>query len=66
MNKAQEGNIKIIKVIKVNKQSEGPNIDWAYLRKLHPTIYVICAVTGGVGHLEELAVRLVESSLKSF
>lgn len=47
VDKAQEGNIKDIKV---THRSEGPNINWEYLKKLHPAIHVICAVTQ---HVEE-------------
>lgn len=47
VDKAQEGNIKDIKVTHC---SEGPNIKWDYLKKLHPAIHVICAVTL---HIEE-------------
>ncbi|KAJ3546980.1 hypothetical protein NMY22_g1840 [Coprinellus aureogranulatus] len=38
IDKAQEMNIKDIKV---TYRSEGPNIKWSYLRKLHPAIPVI-------------------------
>lgn len=47
VDKAQEANIKDIKV---TYRSEGPNIDWAYLKKLHPAIHVIRALTE---HIEE-------------
>jgi hypothetical protein len=47
VDKAQEGNIKDMKVTYC---SEGPNIKWAYLKKLHPTIHVIHALTL---HVEE-------------
>jgi hypothetical protein len=47
VDKAQELNIKDIKV---TYRSEGPNIDWAYLKKLHPAIHVIRALTL---HIEE-------------
>ncbi|KAF7985445.1 hypothetical protein HWV62_5185 [Athelia sp. TMB] len=47
VDKAQEANIKDIKV---TRRSEGPNIDWAYLKKLHPAIHVIRAVTE---HIED-------------
>jgi hypothetical protein len=43
----QEHNIKDIKV---TYRSEGPNIKWSYLKKLHPAIHVIRAVTL---HIEE-------------
>jgi hypothetical protein len=33
----------------VTYRSEGPNIDWAYLKKLHPAIHVIRAVNA---HME--------------
>ncbi|TFK58743.1 hypothetical protein BDN72DRAFT_781667 [Pluteus cervinus] len=39
---AQEHNIKDIKV---THRSEGPNVDWDYLKKLHPAIHTIRAVT---------------------
>jgi hypothetical protein len=39
-----------IKDIKVTYCSEGPNIKWSYLKKLHPAIHVIRAVTL---HIEE-------------
>jgi hypothetical protein len=38
IDKAQEMNIKDIKV---TYRSEGPNIKWPYLKKLHPTIPII-------------------------
>ncbi|KAJ7149090.1 hypothetical protein C8R46DRAFT_1198892 [Mycena filopes] len=41
VDEAQEMNIKDIKV---TYRSEGPNIDWEYLKKLHPAIHVIRAV----------------------
>ncbi|KAK6980827.1 hypothetical protein R3P38DRAFT_3334136 [Favolaschia claudopus] len=41
VDEAQEMNIKDIKV---TYRSEGPNIDWDYLKKLHPAIHVIRAV----------------------
>ena len=47
VDKGQEHNIKDIKV---TYQSEGPNIKWSYLKKLHPAIHVIRAVTL---HIEE-------------
>lgn len=47
VDKAQEINIKDIKV---TYRSEGPNIKWSYLKKLHPAIHVIRAVTL---HIEE-------------
>lgn len=47
MDQAQEINIKDIKV---THRSQGPKIDWAYLKKLHPAIHVIRALTL---HLEE-------------
>lgn len=47
VDKAQELNIKDIKV---TYRSQGPNIDWAYLKKLHPAIHVIRALTL---HIEE-------------
>jgi hypothetical protein len=47
VDKAQEHNIKDIKV---TYRSEGPNIKWPYLKKLHPAIYVIHALTL---HIEE-------------
>ena len=42
VDKGQEHNIKDIKV---THRSEGPNIDWAYLKKLHPAIHVIWTLT---------------------
>jgi hypothetical protein len=39
---AQEHNIRDIKV---TYRSEGPNINWPYLKKLHPAIHVIRAVS---------------------
>ena len=42
IDKAQEHNIKDIKV---THRSEGPNVDWEYLKKLHPAIHIIRAVT---------------------
>lgn len=47
VDKAQEHNIKDIKV---GYRSQGPHIDWAYLKKLHPAIHVIRALTL---HMEE-------------
>lgn len=47
VDKGQEHNIKDIKV---TYRSEGPNIQWACLKKLHPAIHVIRAVTS---HIEE-------------
>ncbi|KAF8064098.1 hypothetical protein FPV67DRAFT_1420267 [Lyophyllum atratum] len=45
VDKAQEHNIKDIKV---TYRSEGPNIKWEYLKKLHPAIHVIRAVTAHI------------------
>jgi hypothetical protein len=42
VDKGQEHNIKDIKV---THRSEGPNINWAYLKKLHPAIHVIRTLT---------------------
>jgi hypothetical protein len=42
VDKGQEHNIKDIKV---TYRSQGPNIDWEYLKKLHPAIRVIRALT---------------------
>ncbi|KAI1782003.1 hypothetical protein LXA43DRAFT_907091, partial [Ganoderma leucocontextum] len=42
VDRAQEMHIKDIKV---THRSEGPNIDWSYLKKLHPAIPVIQAVS---------------------
>ena len=42
IDQAQEHNIKDIKV---TYHSEGPNIKWEYLKKLHPAINIICTVT---------------------
>jgi hypothetical protein len=47
VDKAQEINILDIKV---TYGSEGPNIKWPYLKKLHPAIHVIRALTL---HIEE-------------
>jgi hypothetical protein len=41
VDQAQEANIKDIKV---TYRSEGPGVDWLYLKKLHPAIHVIRAV----------------------
>ncbi|KAJ7199866.1 hypothetical protein GGX14DRAFT_401147 [Mycena pura] len=46
IDEAQEMNIKDIKV---TYRSEGPKIDWEYLKKLHPAIHVIRAVNA---HME--------------
>ncbi|KAJ7782371.1 hypothetical protein DFH07DRAFT_864871 [Mycena maculata] len=46
VDEAQEMNIKDIKV---TYRSEGPNIDWKFLKKLHPAIHVIRAVNS---HME--------------
>ncbi|KAJ7878080.1 hypothetical protein B0H13DRAFT_2545808 [Mycena leptocephala] len=46
IHEAQEMNIKDIKV---TYRSEGPNIDWEYIKKLHPAIHVIRAVNA---HME--------------
>ncbi|KAJ7260768.1 hypothetical protein C8J57DRAFT_1072247 [Mycena rebaudengoi] len=46
VDEAQEMNIKDIKV---THRSEGPNIDWKYLKKLHPAIHVIRSVSA---HME--------------
>ncbi|KAJ7474945.1 hypothetical protein FB451DRAFT_1465243 [Mycena latifolia] len=46
VDEAQEMNIKDIKV---TYRSEGPNIDWDYLKKLHTAIHVIRAVNS---HME--------------
>ncbi|KAK7035586.1 hypothetical protein R3P38DRAFT_2771214 [Favolaschia claudopus] len=46
VDEAQEMNIKDIKV---TYRSEGPNVDWDYLKKLHPAIHVIRAVNS---HME--------------
>jgi hypothetical protein len=47
VDKAQEGNIKDIKA---TYHSEGLYIKWPYLKKLHPAIHVIRALTL---HVEE-------------
>ena len=47
VDQAQEHNIKDIKV---TYRSEGPNIKWEYLKKLHPAINIIRAVTE---HIED-------------
>jgi hypothetical protein len=41
VDKAQEMNIKDIKV---TYRSEGPNIQWEYMKKLHPAIHTIRAI----------------------
>ncbi|KAJ7859442.1 hypothetical protein B0H13DRAFT_2237511 [Mycena leptocephala] len=46
IDEAQEMNIKDIKV---TYRPEGPNIDWEYIKKLHPAIHVIRAVNA---HME--------------
>ncbi|KAJ7830454.1 hypothetical protein B0H14DRAFT_2515846 [Mycena olivaceomarginata] len=46
IDEAQELNIKDIKV---THRSEGPNIDWKYLKKLHPAIHVVRSVSS---HME--------------
>ncbi|KAJ7103239.1 hypothetical protein B0H15DRAFT_935959 [Mycena belliarum] len=57
VDEAQEMNIKDIKV---TYRSEGPNIDWQYLQKLHPAIHVIKAVNA---HMEtEMKTRVRGSS----
>lgn len=45
VDQAQEQNIKDIKV---TYRSEGPEVDWEYLKMLHPAIHVICGVTSHV------------------
>lgn len=35
-------------VLQVNKHSEGPSIDWEYLKKLHPAIHIIRAVAAHI------------------
>lgn len=45
VDECQEHNIKDIKV---TYRSEGPNIDWRYLKVLHPAIHVIRAVADHV------------------
>ena len=47
VDKAQEMNIKDIKV---TYHSEGPNIQWEYMKKLHPTIHTIWAIAA---HIEK-------------
>ncbi|KAJ7621616.1 hypothetical protein DFH06DRAFT_1233093 [Mycena polygramma] len=42
VDEAQEHNIKDIKV---THRSQGPKVDWEYLKKLHPSIHVIRAVS---------------------
>ncbi|KAJ6448999.1 hypothetical protein C8R45DRAFT_849982 [Mycena sanguinolenta] len=56
VDEAQEMNIKDIKASSflsreyfVTHRSEGPNIDWKYLKKLHPAIHVIRTVSA---HME--------------
>ncbi|KAK7035429.1 hypothetical protein VNI00_011960 [Paramarasmius palmivorus] len=46
-DQVQEHNVKDIKV---TYHSQGPNIDWEYMKKLHPAIPVIHSVTD---HIEE-------------
>ena len=48
IDQAQEHNIKDIKV---TYRSEGPNINWEYIRKLHPAIPVIRALSV---HMEQV------------
>lgn len=45
VDQAQEQNIKDIKV---TYRSEGPEVDWEYLKTLHPAIHVIRGVTSHV------------------
>lgn len=45
VDQAQEHNIKDIKV---TYRSEGPNVKWEFLKKLHPAIHVIRAVAAHV------------------
>jgi hypothetical protein len=42
VDKAQEHNIRDIKVM---YRSQGPNIKWDYMKKLHPAIHVIRSVS---------------------
>ncbi|CAK5270382.1 unnamed protein product [Mycena citricolor] len=42
IDEAQEMNIKDIKV---THRSQGPKIDWKYLKKLHPAIHIVRAVS---------------------
>ena len=51
---SQEHNIKDIKV---NHHSEGPSIDWKYLKKLHPAIHVVNSVAS---HIEKEFQTLVQ------
>ncbi|KAJ7666792.1 hypothetical protein DFH06DRAFT_1294986 [Mycena polygramma] len=53
-DEAQEMNIKDIKV---TYRSEGPNIDWEYLKKLHPAIHVIKAVNNHMEYEFKTKVR---------
>ncbi|KAJ7437506.1 hypothetical protein FB451DRAFT_1451536 [Mycena latifolia] len=54
VDEAQEMNIKDIKV---TYRSEGPNIDWDYLKKLHPAIHVIRAVNSHMEYEFKTRVR---------
>ncbi|KAJ7718343.1 hypothetical protein B0H16DRAFT_1740112 [Mycena metata] len=54
VDEAQEMNIKDIKV---TYRSEGPNIDWEYLKKLHPAIHVIRAVNDHMEYEFKTKVR---------
>jgi uncharacterized UPF0160 family protein len=47
VDKAQEMNIKDIKV---TYRSDGPNIQWEYMKKLHPAIHTIRAIAA---HIEK-------------
>ncbi|KAJ7852169.1 hypothetical protein B0H14DRAFT_2354898, partial [Mycena olivaceomarginata] len=40
-----EGQEHNIKDIKVTHRSQGPKVDWDYLKKLHPSIHLIRAVS---------------------
>ncbi|TEB29725.1 hypothetical protein FA13DRAFT_1580641, partial [Coprinellus micaceus] len=62
INKAQEMNIKDIKV---TYRSEGPNIKWPYLRKLHPAIPIIRVVINFIEHQFGTIVRGKKHSVPS-
>jgi hypothetical protein len=54
-----------IKDIKVTYRSEGPNIKWPYLRKLHPAIPIIRVVINFIEHQFGTIVRGKKHSVPS-
>ncbi|KAJ7199391.1 hypothetical protein GGX14DRAFT_572773 [Mycena pura] len=54
VDEAQEMNIKDIKV---TYRSEGPNIDWEYIKKLHPAVHVIREVNNHMEYEFKTKVR---------